>query len=201
MKIQDVLISIDFIGTFVFAITGASIGGKSNFDFFGMLFLAFLTAIGGGTIRDLIIGEPVFWTTEPTYLYLIFLAALSIFFLMKIYERWARLLFFLDTLGVATFVVIGTHKTLELGFNSETALIMGTISAVLGGILRSAFSKEYSILYKKELYATVAAAASLLFIILRKSGLSLDLSIPIVIALTLTFRYLAVRFKIQLPTI
>lgn len=198
---NEILTLIDYVGSFVFAITGATIGGKSNFDFFGMLFLAFLTAVGGGTVRDLIIGEPVFWSVNPIYLYIIFISTLSTFFFMKVYERGSSLLFFLDSLGVGTYVVIGTHKALVLGYNSETAFIMGTISAVLGGILRSAYSKEHSILYKKELYATVAGAASLLFIIFYRLEISMDLSIPLVIIFAVALRYLAVRFKIQLPTI
>ncbi len=163
---------VDFIGTVVFAITGASIACRLKFDFFGMLFLAFLTSVGGGTVRDLIIAQPVFWTEKPIYLYLIFLSTVSTFFMYKHFERKAPLLLFLDTIGVGTFVVIGTYKTLNLGFNIETALIMGTISAVLGGILRSAFSHEHSILANKELYATVAAMGSLIFITLHKQLLS-----------------------------
>ncbi len=151
---SEVFNIIDYVGTFVFAITGASIAASIKFDFFGMLFLAFLTAVGGGTVRDLIISEPVFWTQDPIYLYLIFVATFSTFFLKSFYEKQSSLLYFLDTLGVATFVVIGTQKTLLLNFNIETAFIMGTISAVLGGILRSAFSGEFSILSNRELYAT-----------------------------------------------
>ncbi|MBK24552.1 MAG: hypothetical protein CME70_11210 [Halobacteriovorax sp.] len=190
---------IDYIGTFVFAITGASIAGKSKFDFFGMLFLAFLTAAGGGTVRDLIIGQPVFWTNNSIYLYLIFISTLSTFFLVKFYDKNKTLLLILDTLGVGTFVIIGTHKTLIHGFNNETALIMGTTSAVLGGILRSAFSKEFSILASKELYATIAAISSLIFIMLIKVNIALNSCAFIVIAVTFVVRYISIKLKIQLP--
>ncbi|WP_417335881.1 trimeric intracellular cation channel family protein [Halobacteriovorax marinus] len=192
---------IDYIGTFVFAVTGASIAGKSKFDLFGMLFLAFLTSVGGGTVRDLVIGQPVFWTNNSTYLYLIFIATLSTFFLVKIYDKNKSLLMFLDTLGVGTFGIIGTHKTLIYDFNAETALIMGTISAVLGGILRSAFSKEHSILANKELYATVAAVASLIFIALTKAKIEPNICALIVIIATFLIRYISLKFKIQLPSL
>lgn len=191
---------IDYIGTIVFAITGASIAGKSNFDFFGMLSLAFLTALGGGTVRDLIIGQPVYWTNNSIYLYLVFIATLSTFFQIKFYEKNKTLLMILDTLGVGTFVIIGTHKTLIHNFNAETALIMGTISAVLGGILRSAFSKEYSILANKELYATVAAISSLIFIALTKTKIEPNICALIVILATFIIRYLSLKLKIQLPS-
>lgn len=196
---SEVFNYIDYIGTFVFAITGASIAGKSGFDFFGMLFLAFLTAVGGGTARDLIIGQNVFWTQNPEYLYLITVATFSTFFLNKFYEKNSKLLFLLDTLGVATFVVIGTHKALINGFNNETSLIMGTMSAVLGGIFRSAFSKEHSILINRELYATIAAIASLLFIILSRAELSPNVSAILVIVMTLLVRYISLKLKLKMP--
>ena len=192
---------IDYIGTIVFAITGAIIGAKARFDFFGMLFLAFLTATGGGTIRDLIISNPVFWTLKPIYLYLIFGATLSTFFLKSIYEKYSSLLLFFDTLGVGIFVVIGTHQTLLLGFNNETAFIMGTMSAVLGGVLRSSFSKEFSILKNKELYATVAGIASILFIILRNMEVDINYCTIATIILTFILRYGSLRFRIQLPVL
>lgn len=190
---------IDYVGTIVFAITGASIAGKAKFDFFGMLFLAFLTAVGGGTVRDLIVADKVFWTLNPLYLYIIFFSTLSTFFLLHFYEKQASLLLFLDTLGVGTFVVIGTNKTLSYGFNIETALIMGTISAVLGGILRSAFSKEFSILSNKELYATVAFMASLCFVITKSIGIDSNLCAVIAIIVTFILRYGSLKYKIELP--
>src|SRR5690554_1865290 len=162
---SGVFLLFDYIGTFVFATTGASIGARLKFDFFGMLFLGFLTAVGGGTVRDLIISQPVFWTENPAYLYLVFVATLMSFFLDRYYERLKGLLLFLDTLGLGMFAVIGTQKSMSLGFNFETALIMGAVTAVLGGILRSAFSRELSILHNKEVYATVAAASSLLYLL------------------------------------
>lgn len=196
---SEVFNIIDYVGTFVFAITGASIAASIKFDFFGMLFLAFLTAVGGGTVRDIIISEPVFWTQDPMYLYLIFIATLSTFFLRSFYEKQSSLLYFLDTLGVATFVVIGTQKTLLLNFNMETAFIMGTISAVLGGILRSAFSGEFSILSNRELYATLAAAGALCFIGLKVLQLDLNLCAILTIIFTFVFRYIAKKHGIKLP--
>src|SRR5690606_11272676 len=115
--------------------------------------------------------------------------------------RNRNLLMFLATLGVGMFVVIGTHKTLMHDFNTETALIMGTISAVLGGILRSAYNKERSILVNKELYATVAAISSLICILLSKANVDLNLSAIVVIIATCLVRYLSIKYKVHLPTI
>lgn len=190
---------IDFLGTFVFAVTGASVGAKAKFDLFGMLFLAFLTAVGGGTVRDLILGETVFWTASSTYFYIILAATFSTYFLLQVYETMSSLLLFLDTLGMGMFVVVGTHKTLALGLNVETALIMGTVSAVLGGVLRSAFSGEFSILRNKELYATVAAASSLVFIYLSQTAMDWNLKALITIGFAFALRYGALKLGIKLP--
>ncbi|WP_417353658.1 trimeric intracellular cation channel family protein [Flavobacterium alkalisoli] len=198
---KEVFIIIDYVGTFVFAVTGASIAVKSKFDFFGMLFLAFLTAVGGGTVRDLIISQKVFWTVNPTYLYLIFIAALMTFFLSKKFEKTAALMLFLDTLGVGAFAVIGTHKSLIHGLNGETAFLMGVVTAVLGGILRSAFSREQSILIKRELYASVAAISSFTFIMLRKFDVDAYISGYIVILVTIIIRYASIKFKILMPSV
>ena len=159
----DVLSIIEYLGTFVFAITGASIAVKSDFDFFGMLFLAFLTAVGGGTVRDLILDQPVFWTAQPQVLYIIIFATIVTFFFRMFSERASKLIFFLDTLGLGLFVVTGTQKSLSVGSNYETALLMGIITGVLGGILRSIFNSEVPIIFKNEVYATTAAISSLIY--------------------------------------
>lgn len=196
---SEIFVYLDYIGTFAFATTGASIAGRARFDFFGMLFLAFLTAVGGGTTRDLIIRSEVFWTVNPIYLYIVFIATLSTFFLKNFYKRQLSLLLFLDTLGVGVFVVIGTHKTLLSGFNNETALIMGTVTAVLGGIIRSAFSKEASILSNKELYASVAGISALLFIVLKGFDLNVNYCAMAALLSTFLIRYMAIKYKIELP--
>ena len=192
---------LDYLGTFVFAITGASVGGKSKFDLFGMLFLALLTSCGGGTVRDIIIMDEVFWTVNSTYLYIVLIATVSTFFFRQFYERHPSILLFLDSLGLGFFTVVGTQKALLLGQNIETAIIMGTITAVLGGILRSAFSGEFSILRQKELYATVAAASSVIFIIFEKLGFDLTLCASTSVGFTLAIRYGVIKYGIKLPVL
>lgn len=201
LTMSEIYTFIDYAGTIIFAITGASIAGRSKFDFFGMLFLAFLTAVGGGTVRDIIISEPIFWTQNPIYLYLIFAATLSTFFLNHLYERHKSILLFFDTLGLGLFVVIGTHKSLVLNFNLETAFIMGTTTAVLGGILRSAYSGEYSILYNRELYATVAATSSFIFILSYKLGIGINICALLAILSAFALRYTSIKLNIRLPSL
>jgi uncharacterized membrane protein YeiH len=195
----DVLFIIEYLGTFVFAITGASIAVKSDFDFFGMLFLAFLTAVGGGTVRDLILDQPVFWTAQPQVLYIIIFATIVTFFFRMFSERASKLIFFLDTLGLGLFVVTGTQKSLSVGSNYETALLMGIITGVLGGILRSIFNSEVPIIFKNEVYATTAAISSLIYMGLTFSSLSHQLNTFITIVMCLIIRYASVKYNIHLP--
>ena len=195
----DVLFIIEYLGTFVFAITGASIAVKSDFDFFGMLFLAFLTAVGGGTVRDLILDQPVFWTVQPQVLYIIIFATIVTFFFRMFSERASKLIFFLDTLGLGLFVVTGTQKSLSVGSNYETALLMGIITGVLGGILRSIFNSEVPIIFKNEVYATTAAISSLIYMGLTFSSLSQQLNTFITIVMCLIIRYASVKYNIHLP--
>lgn len=196
---SDIFIGVDYIGTFIFALTGASIAAKSDLDFFGMLFLAFLTAVGGGTVRDIILDQQVFWTMNSIYIYIILIATIISFFSKGVYEKYRGLLLLLDTLGLGLFVVSGTQMALHLGSNYITAIIMGVISGILGGILRSVFSSEVPIIFKKEVYATTAALSSILFIFLRSAGISELTSTSLTLSFCLCFRYLSIKFNLHLP--
>lgn len=192
--------SLDYIGTFVFAITGASVAARSQFDFFGMLFLAFLTAVGGGTVRDLILDQAVFWTINSTYLYIIIAAAFISLFFKYFYEKATQLIFLFDTLGLGLFAIIGTQKALSLNATIETVLIMGVISGVLGGILRSVFNNETPIIFKKEIYATTAAISSgVYYLLTQQVGLKNFTASLIALAICLIVRYGSIKFNIHLP--
>lgn len=194
---ESFLESFSIIATFVLAVTGASIAADSEFDFFGMIFLAFLTAVGGGTVRDIILDVPVFWTTTSVYLYVILLATVASFSMKNHFTKLKPLLFFIDTLGLGLFAVLGTQKSLALGLNYESSIVMGVISGVLGGILRSIFSTQIPIIFKKEIYATSAALASVSYLCLL--GLEVDARVCLVSSVTVAVatRYLAVRYKIH----
>lgn len=189
--------SFSFIATFVLAITGASIAAESDFDFFGMIFLAFLTAVGGGTTRDIILDQPVFWTTTPIYLYIILGATFTSFLAAKYFAKLRHVLFFIDTLGLGLFAVLGTQKALGIGANVETAFVMGVITGVLGGVLRSIFSTQVPIIFKREIYATCAAIASISYIITLEFGVDFRTCLILSIILATLSRYLAVKYKIH----
>jgi len=193
------MLYLDYIGTFVFALTGSSIAIKSNFDFFGIVFLAFITATGGGTVRDLILDRIVFWTVNSIYFYLILSAAIVMFFLSKPISKIKNCLFLLDTVGLGTFAVIGVQISLAAKVNYESCIILGLISGVLGGILRSLFNKEVPIIFTKEVYATCAILSSVSYLLLTLQGVNQLLSSFISIFICLLFRLLAVKYKFSIP--
>tara|TARA_Y100000768_G_C23987171_1_gene689642 strand:+ start:3479 stop:4078 length:600 start_codon:yes stop_codon:yes gene_type:complete len=197
---DSLFISIDYLGTIALAITGASIAAKIRMDLFGLGFLAFITAVGGGTMRDIILNQPVFWTLNPVYIYIIVLVTPLVFLIRSKIERITKILFFIDTLGLGFYAIVGTQKSLILGFNYPVAILMGITSGVLGGIIRSLFSQEVSILYKKELYATVAACASSLYLVLKIYDVNEFLAVIITLLVSSLARYMAVKYKITLPS-
>ena len=196
---MEILIILEYIGLFVFVFTGAYIAAKIELDFVGMLFLGFITGVGGGTVRDIILGVDVFWLDSYPTLLVILIATIMCFFFNHYFEKMKKFIFFFDTLGLSLFTCLGTHKALSLNMNFGTAILMGVISGVLGGVLRSLFSKEESILFKKEIYVTSAAIGSVFFIILTSIGQNFSISITIGALTCIVVRYVSVKFNIHLP--
>jgi uncharacterized membrane protein YeiH len=197
--VKEVLILLEAVGTFAFAVTGASVAAKSDYDFFGMLFLAFLTAVGGGTVRDVILDLPVFWTISSYSLYIILVATVLTLSFRVFFKKIKSLMFLWDTLGLGIFAIIGSQKALMLNTNIETAVIMGIITGVLGGILRSIFSNEEPIIFKKEVYATTAAISSIIFISLYKLEMAFYYNIAITLLSCLIIRYSSIKYNFHLP--
>ena len=196
---RELIMILDYVGTFAFAVTGASVAAKSDYDVFGMVFLAFLTAVGGGTVRDIILGLPVFWTVSSVSLYIILGATFLTLFFQMFFKKIRSVIFFCDTLGLGIFAIIGSQKALTLNTNIETALIMGMITGVLGGVLRSVFSNEVPIIFKKEIYATTAAISSAIFVCLYKLDISYYVNVAATITSCMLIRYCSVRFNFHLP--
>ena len=147
---------LDVLGVFVFAISGALVAVRKDMDVFGIFVLAFLPAVGGGTLRDLILDVPVFWLTDMTYVAVIGLAALSVFVGFRFIRDDARWLKWADAVGLAVFCVLGCQKALDLGLGGIVAVIMGVLTAVAGGIIRDVVANDVPYVLKQEIYATAA---------------------------------------------
>lgn len=149
---------LDFASVFVFALTGALVASRAQLDIVGFAFVACLTAVGGGTLRDLLLGrDPVFWVGQPSYILLACAAALIVFFTAHLFESRYRLLLWLDSIALAVAVSAGTGLALNLGHNPIIVVLMGISSGCLGGLMRDVVCNEVPLLLKQgEIYATAA---------------------------------------------
>ena len=199
MTLAFTLHYLDLLGTVVFAITGLLAARRKQLDLFGAIVIAMVTAIGGGTLRDLIIDEPVFWTQDDTYIYIVVISALFLFFFARFRRLPVRLLLFLDALGLAVFTVIGTEKALALGFSDPIAIMTGIMTGVVGGIIRDVLVGEVPLVFRKEIYATASFVGASIFLLMEHVGFAIDVSVVVSIFITLLMRVWAIMFNIELP--
>ena len=192
---------LDLAGTFVFAVSGTHTAMQKRFDLFGALFIGFVTAVGGGTLRDLLIGStPVSWMKDINYSYIIVAAVVFTILFRNFVQKLRTTLFLFDTIGIGVFTVIGLEKALQIGIPIPMAIMMGVASAVAGGILRDVFSNEIPLIFHKEIYATACFAGGVLFVILYKfTPLSETFIVLSTISAIITIRLLSVRLNWSLP--
>ena len=168
---SDFLYWLDIFGVIVFALSGALMAGRYKLDPFGVVVLASVTAIGGGTIRDVILQTPVFWVVQPFYLYVIIITALLTILLVRQPKRIPkRFLLLADALGLALFAVLGTQKSLTLGSPLPVAIVMGTITGVAGGMIRDVLCNVIPMILRQEIYALAATLGGGLFVIFHLLG-------------------------------
>ncbi len=199
---MTILYFIDIVGTMVFAISGALAGRDKKLDFFGIAAVGLITAIGGGTVRDVLLGStPVGWMQDLTYLSMIGSGILISLLFGKAVLKLRRTFFMFDTVGIAVFTVLGLQKALNLGVHPVIAIMMGMVSAVFGGVIRDIVCNEIPLIFRKEIYALTCLCGGVLYVILDKSDVGQSFNIPITVCFIVIFRVLAVKFKWQLPEI
>jgi len=197
---MELVYFFDLLGTLVFAISGVTAAVEKKFDLVGATILGIVTAVGGGTLRDVLIGEaPVSWMKDINYLLIIFLALpLSYFFQHQI-SKLSKGLFLFDTIGIGLFTVMGVQKTLAVGLSPMIAVLMGVVSAVFGGVIRDILSNEVPLIFRKEIYASACLIGALIYLIMSHliPGAWYN-SLP-AIGIVIIIRYLAVRNNWGLP--
>jgi len=198
-EIYNNLHYLDLLGTVVFAFTGLLAASRKQLDLFGAIVIAMVTAIGGGTLRDLILDQPVFWIQKPIYVYVVVIATLFLFIYARFKNPPMKSLLFLDAIGLATFTVIGAYKAISLGFPDATVVIIGVMTGVAGGIIRDVLVGEIPLIFRKEIYATASFAGASLLLILINLELGLDLAILLSMLVILLLRLLAIIYNISLP--
>ncbi len=190
----------DLAGTLVFAISGALAIREKEHDLLGAGFTGFITAIGGGSLRDILLDSyPLVWIDDIYFLYAIFLGLLLAFLLPKYLSKLRKTFFLFDTLGIALFTILGVEKSLSLGVRPEIAAIMGMFSAVMGGVIRDTLTNETPVLFRKEIYASACLAGAILYLVLNYFQVDRNLNMIISIALILMIRLVSVKYKLSLP--
>ena len=194
--------TFELLGTFFFAISGALAVRDRESDLFGASFTGFVTAIGGGTLRDIMLGSyPLVWIGDINFLYAILFGVMIAYFFFKQLVRLMRTLLVFDTLGISFFTILGVEKALQLGVRPEIAAIMGMFSAVMGGVLRDILTNETPVLFRKEIYATACLAGASFYLVLFKFDIDRNINLAISSMFIILIRLLAVKYKLALPTL
>ena len=194
------LYSLELLGAFFFAISGALAIQDHHDDLFGAGFMGFVTAIGGGTLRDIMLGSyPLVWVRDIYFLYAIFAGVIVAYIFFRSLMRLKRTFLFFDTLGISFFTVLGVEKALSLGVRPEIAAIMGMFTAIMGGVIRDVLTNETPVLFRKGIYATACLAGAILYLTLFKAGVDRNVNMLVSIMVIFIIRMMAVKFKLALP--
>ncbi|WP_105167191.1 trimeric intracellular cation channel family protein [Pseudoalteromonas sp. T1lg23B] len=189
----------DLLGVMVFAISGTLIAHSKHMDGFGVVVLATVTGIGGGTLRDIILDVPVFWLHDTSYFIAIFGAIfISILFLNRQKQIPKQMLQVADAFGLAFFAVMGVQKALNIGMPDATAIIMGVLTGCFGGVIRDVLAREIPLLLKGELYAITCIVGGVIYTQLINMSFSLETAMLSAMSATLLLRLLAMRYNIVL---
>lgn len=183
------------------AMSGALAAGRRSMDVFGVAVIAFVTALGGGTIRDLILGRfPIGWTQHPEYIYLVISAGLLTTVIARYMGRLKRVFLALDAMGLVAFSLIGCSIALEMGYANVVVIMSGMITGICGGIVRDVLCNQVPVVFQRELYASVSLVVCVLFLVLRAQGVDTDVNTAISFAGGLALRWLAIARGWRLPT-
>jgi uncharacterized membrane protein YeiH len=188
------ILLLDYAGVAVFAATGALAASRKQLDIIGFLFLASVTGVGGGTIRDLILAVPVFWVANPNYVLICLVVAVIVYFTAHRVESRYKLLLWLDAIGLAAFSAMGAYKGLVVTGSAPVAIITGMLTATAGGIVRDILAEEPSVLLRPEIYVTAALAGAGVFTFAHVAGLSISFAALAGFAAAFAVRGGALRF-------
>lgn len=190
---------IEFIGTFAFAISGIRMAAAKHFDWFGGFVCGFAVAIGGGTIRDVMLGATPFWMTSSIYVVCTVFALLVVILFAKSLNRMENAWLVFDTFGLALFTIAGLQKTLLYEHSFWVAIIMGCITGAAGGIIRDVLLNQEPVIFRKDIYAMASVAGGLVYWLLTLAGLNVGLSSITTFLVICLIRFLTVRYHISLP--
>lgn len=193
---------IEIAGTVAFSIAGAFAAMEKRLDLFGIFIIAFVTAMGGGTLRDVLIGElPVKWMLDLSSGFVVILSTIAAISFTRVLQNYHKILLLFDSIGLGFFTVVGVQTGVSLSLHPAICIALGTITACFGGVIRDILLNNIPLIFEKEIYATTCIFGGVLFFLLQ------DVDIPIIpievicLISVVVFRLLAVRYDWQLPTL
>ena len=199
---MELLKLIDIAGIAVFSISGVFAAMEKKLDVFGVFIIAFITALGGGTLRDVLIGQlPVSWMYNLNYGLIVLLSTLASMFFSNIIGNYQKTLLTFDSLGIGLFTVVGIQKGIMLDFHPAVCIALGTITACFGGVIRDILLNNIPLIFQKEVYATACILGGVVYFVLMRLQMNEMITEMISITFIVVFRLVAVRFNLQLPSI
>lgn len=197
--VNSVQTIIEILGTLAFAISGIRHAAAKHFDWFGGFVCGFAVAIGGGTLRDVMLGLPPFWMTSPLYIVCTIVSQIFVISFSRMLKRLDNAWFFFDTLGLASFTITGIQKTIECGYPFWVAIIMGCITGAAGGVIRDLLLNKTPVVLRKEIYAMASIVGGLLYWVLTDMNVNMAITGVATFVFIVTIRILAVKYHISLP--
>lgn len=199
---MNIIYAIDLIGTFAFAISGALVASKKDFDLFGVIIIAFVTAVGGGMLRDILINaHPINWIGDLNYIWVILSAVVFTFLFKSKIAPLSKTMFLFDTIGIGVFTILGVQKGLSFELHPFVALTMGMVSAVFGGVIRDVLTNQVPLIFHKEIYASACLLGGLTYLV---SSQFIHVEwVPFIIGAStvIIMRSIAVKYQLELPKI
>jgi uncharacterized membrane protein YeiH len=193
------MLAVDIAAAVVFAVSGALVASRKGLDIVGFMWLAVLTGVGGGTIRDLLLDVPVFWMVDPVHIVACLVTAVAVHFTAHLVESRYKLLLWFDALGLALVTVAGTAKGLDSGTGALVAIAMGVVTGSVGGILRDLIGHEPSVILRREIYVSASGLGACTYVLLAALTHSELLAGSAAVVVTFAVRGLAIRYNWSLP--
>ncbi|MFN4086218.1 MAG: trimeric intracellular cation channel family protein [Spirosomataceae bacterium] len=189
---------LDILGTFSFAVSGIRLAAGKQFDWFGAYIIGLITAVGGGTLRDILLDVTPFWILNPSYFITTGVAWLAMFFFGNLIQRLGQTLFLFDAVGLGLFTIVGLTKSLDAGLPWWASILMGTLTGTVGGVIRDVLLNEVPLLFRKDIYALTCVIGGMIYWVVRQ-WFTTDLAEIIAATSIPILRILAIRHSIHLP--
>lgn len=199
---MELLSIIAIISVFVFSISATLQSIQKRYDMFGIAFVTFITSVGGGTVRDLLLGcHPLFWMEDPSFVIAILTGVFSTFVFKRKMLILKQTFFLFDTLGISLSAIIGTQKAIDFGVHPLIAIFFGLVTAVFGGILRDMMTNQIPLVFRKEIYASAVLAGGLIYVILNYLSAPSWLLVGLPIVFIFAIRIVSIKYKLSLPRV